>query len=195
MNKKRARLEGRFAAIPAEVLESEAWRTLSHGARSALTVLAVQFSGVANGIQNLSRVTCRKYGLDHGRTHRDAVRQLEERGLVVRTFTAEYRKSRSRVPSQWALAWRDVTHRNNELLGRVEKAPADWRLWKAVSETKQCGHGDNASTGNAVATTPQDQKTGVFSTHSSVKTGVATTHLSKESRDGGQRTRRAAGVS
>ncbi len=125
---KTKRLEGRFAATPIDVMQSPAWRTLPHGAQSVLQVLAVQYNGIANGVQNLQRATCKRYGLDHLRALKNA-KMLEARGLIVKTYSAKYTASRSRVPSQWGLGWRDVTHSDNRERGTVLPAPNKWREW------------------------------------------------------------------
>ena len=130
--KKAKRLEGRFAAIPLEVMQSPAWRSLPHGARSVLQVLAVQYNGHANGVQNLARATCRRYGLAHSRALKHA-QTLEDRGLIVKTYTAKYTASRSRIPSQWAIGWRDITHADNHELGTIRKAKNEWVIWRPAN--------------------------------------------------------------
>jgi hypothetical protein len=130
MSQKSKRLEGRFAATPIDVMKSDAWRTLPHGARSTLQVIEVQFNGMANGVQNLCRSTCKRYGLNHSRSLQHA-KMLEARGLVVKTYTAEYSTARSRVPSQWAIGWRDITHNNNCERATILKAQNQWRRWSA----------------------------------------------------------------
>lgn len=122
------RIKERFAHLPISVMQSEAWRTLPHGARTVLLVLAVQYSGTANGVQNLARATCRRYGLAHSRALKHA-KTLEERGLIVRTYTAAYTTQRSRVPSQWALGWLDITHAGNHELRTIRRAVNAWREW------------------------------------------------------------------
>lgn len=138
----------RFAAIPISVLQSEAWRTLPHAARTALTILAVQYNGTANGVQNLHRATCRRYGIEHSHAHR-LTHVLEERGLIVNTYRAKYSTSKSRVASQWAVAWRDITHRNTFMLARVEKAPRQWANWHPP-EKIQSGSMNRSDEGIAV---------------------------------------------
>jgi len=125
---KTKRLEGRFAATPLDVMQSSAWTTLLHGARSTLQVLEVQFNGKANGVQNLQRATCERYGLDHSRALKHA-KTLEARGLIVKTYAATYTASRARIPSQWAIGWHDITHTDNRERGTILKAPNGWREW------------------------------------------------------------------
>ncbi len=93
-------------------------------------MLEVQFNGKANGIQNLSRAVCKRFGLDHSRALKHA-KTLEVRGLIIRTYSAKYTAARSRIPSQWALGWRDVTHTNNRERGIILKAPDKWQQWTA----------------------------------------------------------------
>lgn len=56
---------------------------------------------------------------------------LEARGLIIKTYAAKYTASRSRIPSQWAIAWRDVTHSDNCERRTVLPAPNKWREWSA----------------------------------------------------------------
>lgn len=130
MSKRIQRQKDRFAMIPLAVLESEAWRTLPHLPRTVLLVLAAQYVGTSNGTQHLSRDICRRFGLEHSRALK-AAKELEARGLIVLTYEAKYTPSRARVPKQWALGWRDITHRGNTLLTHVRRAPDDWREWDA----------------------------------------------------------------
>ncbi len=125
---KTKRLEGRFAATPIDVMQSDAWRTLPHGARSTLQVLTAQYAGEANGIQNLCRATCRRYGLSHSRALQHA-KMLEARGLIIKTYSARYSTARSRIPSQFALGWRGITHTDNRERGTILKAPNKWQQW------------------------------------------------------------------
>jgi hypothetical protein len=124
----KSRLGERFAAIPLEVLQSAAYRSLRHSARSTLLALAAQFRGQNNGSQALPRDVCRRFGLDYHQAHRD-VRVLEERGLVKRTYDRRYWSSKSRTPVQWGLAWRPITHSGNEPLDRPVPAPNEWVKW------------------------------------------------------------------
>lgn len=115
----------RFAQTPLEVMESLAWRTLNHSARSTLQVLAVQFAGKHNGIQRLTADVCARFGLNYDQGKRD-VAELERRGLALMTCIGG---RRPRPPAQYAIGWRQITHRHNELLDRPEPAPNRWAKW------------------------------------------------------------------
>ncbi len=149
---KSKRLVGRFALTPIDVMQSDAWRTLPHGARSVLQALTVQFDGKANGIQNLCRATCKRYGLDHSRAHKHA-KTLEVRGLIIRTYGAKYTVSRARIPSQWAIAWRDITHTDNRERGTILKAPDKWQQWS--TPIIQSGRFDRSNQKTAVVLTTE----------------------------------------
>ncbi len=149
---KSKRLEGRFAMTPIDVMQSPAWTTLPHGAQSVLQVLAVQYNGIANGVQNLQRVTCKRYGLDHSRALKHA-KTLEARGLIIKTHTARYTAARSRVPSQWAIGWRDVTHSENRERRTILKAPNRWRQWS--TPIIQSGRFDRSKRKTAVVLTAE----------------------------------------
>lgn len=126
----------RFARLPLAVLQSPAWMTLAHAARTTLTVLAAQFISMpdgspANGHQKLTREVCRRFGLDHSHALAAAA-ELERRGLITRTHRPHYRGAVHRWPSSWALAWLPVTHRDHTVLDDKERAPDGWREWEAA---------------------------------------------------------------
>lgn len=153
MSRNRTRHSERFAAVPLTVMQSLAVTTLPHAARSVLFVLAAQFAGTANGVQNLCRATCKRYGLSHSRALKYA-KLLEEHGLVVCTYRARYSAARSRVPSQWALAWRPITHAGNQELGVIRPPPNGWQDWtpeKILSGQSDRSSGKTADNPTAVA--------------------------------------------
>jgi hypothetical protein len=117
--------------LPDDMLRSEAWRTLPHSARSTLVVLAAQYAGRHNGIQVLTPRTCAAYGISRSQASRDAT-VLIERGLIERTCPGG---KKPRPPTQYAVGWRDITHRWNEILDRPERAPNRWATWAAAEKT------------------------------------------------------------
>lgn len=177
MSRRRKRPVDRFARLPVVVLQSEAWRTLNHSARSTLTMLAAQYHGqladgtIVNGVSSITRKICTEFGIAHDSVHRNAA-ELERRGLIVRTYRAKYRSAapaKSRLASEFALGWLPITHRHRNLLDRPEPAPNGWeRFSTAVTMTaetpisaakvtaddsKTCRHGDGEKQTSA-ATAP-----------------------------------------
>lgn len=184
---KRARNAERFAAIPREVMESDAWRTLPHGARTTLLILAAQYAGVANGVQCLSRKICETFGIEHSNAHRSA-KLLKERGLIVETYTAKYTASRARIPTMYALAWRDVSHRGNDVLARAERAPDGWRIWRPPTQSVfQSGRNDRSRRVNAVESAARESQNCGRNPSEARKTAVESTNPLRLSGEGAAR--------
>jgi hypothetical protein len=156
-----------FARLPIAVLQSAAWRTLNHSARSTLTVLAAQFHGrlpdgtFVNGLSVLTRKVCARYGIVHDTAVRDAA-ELERRGLIVRTYRAKYRSSppQRRLASEWALGWLPITHRNHDLRDRPQAAPNAWERWAQISDA-DVASATSPPTALASAVVPSDCRLGV----------------------------------
>lgn len=176
MSKRRKRPVDRFARLPVAVLQSEAWRTLKHSARSTLTVLAAQFHGqlhdgtIVNGVSVITRKLCAEFGIVHDSATRDAG-ELERRGLIVRTFRSKYRGAAPqahRLASEYALGWLPVTHRNRDLLDRPEPAPNGWEKWTAgVFDADEASAERPISADEASADDPQICRRGVGETPTS----------------------------
>jgi hypothetical protein len=114
------------------VLESEAYTTLPHSARSTLVVIAAQFSGKLNGAQILTRDVCKRFGVVHDTALRDAA-ELIRRGLVIQTYKPEYWPGRRRA-SRYALAWLPIQHNNDAPLEQPIPASNDWATWTIADE-------------------------------------------------------------
>jgi hypothetical protein len=96
---------GPFAMLPVDVLTSKAVRTLPHLAHRVLVALAAQFVGRNNGSLTLPRPTARAYGIGDSHGLAAALRELEDRGLVVRT------RPGTRIPprsAMYAVTWRGI---------------------------------------------------------------------------------------
>lgn len=93
-----------FVLLPRIVLESLAFRSLSHPARALLVDIAMQFSGRNNG----QLVCCAKFyrplGWRSADTVTRALRQLLEAGLLIETRKGR----RPNVASWFALSWREL---------------------------------------------------------------------------------------
>lgn len=118
-----------FAAIPTDVLTSPAWRTLPHVARSTLTALAAQYSGRSNGSLTLTERTAAQYGLQNPRALYSSLRELEARGLIIRTRPGSRRPPKA---AMYALAWRCIdeplAHDPHDVRPTL-RPPDEWRAW------------------------------------------------------------------
>jgi DNA-binding PadR family transcriptional regulator len=117
-----------FARIPVSVLQSPAVMTLNHAAFKVLVILASQWRGGNNGTLALTESFARKYGLAGRDTLYRSLRDLEQRGLIVRTRQGMKSK---RLFTLWALGWESITHRDGKPLDVPEpknnKRWLDWR--------------------------------------------------------------------
>ena len=90
---RRAKLKGRrgssdrYAYLPKEMLQSPAYKTLSHAGRSYLTALAAECNGHNNGRIKFTRDVAESYGLSSADTRTRCLQELECRGFI--RFTAK----------------------------------------------------------------------------------------------------------
>src|SRR5690606_20486110 len=92
-----------------------------------LVALAAQYRGKHNGHLRLTGDICAGYGIHRSQASRDA-KELTKRGLIVKTCAGG---KRPRPPTQYAVTWRPITHRNNDLLDKPEPASNAWAKWRA----------------------------------------------------------------
>jgi hypothetical protein len=122
------RLTGKhFAAIPVEVLTSDACRTLPHWARTNLIALAAEYRGNNNGNLSLTWTTAHAYGVNSKWQLVDGLALLLERGLIQRTRQGG---KRPLGPSLYAVTWQPI----NDLAGKIESGPTTaasnaWANW------------------------------------------------------------------
>lgn len=91
---------GGFAAIPWAVLDSPAYQSLSHPARSLLMEVARQFHGDDNGRMLLSRHYLAKRGWKSNDTIQRAKEELIEAGFIYQTVMGM---------KPWKASWYAVT--------------------------------------------------------------------------------------
>ena len=99
---KRKTTSGRFAMLPLRVLATPAVTSLSHAGFRVMALLASQYTGFNNGGLGLTAAQAAHAGIRSDKTFYKALRELEERGLIERTYQA------SRVPprpAMYALCW------------------------------------------------------------------------------------------
>lgn len=137
MASKRTRREDPFAMLPDEVLRSDACRTLPHPPHRVLVALAAQFYGKNNGSLSLTRKTAAEYGLGNPYALERSLRELEERGLIVRT------RPGSRIPPRsafYALTWWPIHDPKpgdpHDARPTVKESNA-WAAWRAQPPKKK----------------------------------------------------------
>lgn len=95
------RIEGRFIALPHDVLNSAAYLRLTYKARSLLLEVALQYSGHNNGQMLLSRSYLRSRGWHSADTIQSAKDELVEAGFLFETFKGH----RPNKASWYACTW------------------------------------------------------------------------------------------
>lgn len=115
---------GRFAMLPLIVLEHVSVRTLGHAAFRLLVLLAACYNGKNNGALGVTASQVADAGFTNRRTLYRSFRELEQRGLIVRTYPA------SRVPprpTMYALTWLPL---NDTDYSQSSRVPAhQYRDW------------------------------------------------------------------
>lgn len=112
--------------LPLKVLGHESVRTLNHATFRVMTLMAAQFTGYNNGSLGLTPTQAAESGVSSDKTFYGAVRELEVRGLIERTYPA------SRVPprpTMYALAWMAID--DTEFSTKTRLPSHGYREWKA----------------------------------------------------------------
>jgi hypothetical protein len=110
---RRARTTGRFergdrfAQIPREVLESDAYRAIPHYCARVLLALVVQYAGSRNGSLALPWTEAQRLGVRTQAQLYSGLRVLEEAELIACTRRGYLRDGR-RLASLYALTWRGI---------------------------------------------------------------------------------------
>ncbi len=121
----------RFAMLPVKILEHVAVTTLSHATFRIMALLTAQYHGHNNGALGITRNQARENGIGSDHTMYDALRTLEERGLIEQTYPA------SRVPprpTMYALTWVSV---DDTSWSQSTRIPAhSYREWQPSRKPK-----------------------------------------------------------
>lgn len=118
--------------LPLKVLGHESVRTLNHAAFRVMTLMAAQFTGYNNGALGLTPAQAAESGISSDKTFYRAIRELEARGLIERTYHA------SRVPprpTMYALTW--VSIDDTEYSSKTRLPSQGYREWKAPPRQKR----------------------------------------------------------
>ena len=127
VNAKARKIRGRFAMIPIDVMKHPSTSTLSHAAFRVLVLLAGAYSGHNNGALGVTAGQAAESGVGSRNTLYRALRELESRGLILKTYSA------SRVPprpTMWAITWVSVD--DTEWSRKTTTAAHTYRTWKPL---------------------------------------------------------------
>lgn len=120
-----------FAAIPVEILRSEAYAALPDYAARVLFALAAQFRGRNNGALSLAVKTGREFGIRSAWKVQAGLRLLLDVGMVEMTRPGKYAHGRG-ICALYALAWRtiNVTPEAFPPIDNERPAPNAWAKWQ-----------------------------------------------------------------
>jgi hypothetical protein len=104
--KSRTKKGDRYAQIPLEALQSEAYRWLPDFATRVLNAIAAQFNGYNNGGLELTAREARAFGIGEDVLYA-GLGLLIEAGFVRRTVQAR-RRSGKGAPARYAITWRTL---------------------------------------------------------------------------------------
>lgn len=121
---KRKKKSGRFLMLPATVLDSAAFRSLSHAEVRVLILLAADYDGSNNGGLALTRSQARARGIGSNATLDSGLRQLEQCGLITRTDPGMMRPPK---PARFAVTWKPTDKTN---FTKHSAAGHEYRHWK-----------------------------------------------------------------
>ena len=106
---------GGFCSIPAVVTDGPDWCSLSLAATKLLFVLARQYKGDNNGDLCATESVMSKHGIASSNTINRSLKELLEKGLIVKTQTGYRGADGTRKPNLYALAWLPVDDINQRV--------------------------------------------------------------------------------
>lgn len=121
---------GTFAALPHAVMDSEDFRALSGGSMKVLMGLLRQLKAANNGDLSASFGQAREWGVKSKSTLAEALGELQERDLIIRTREGRFTNPGGRC-ALYALTWRPI----NECAGKIEVSPTSTPPRKFSTET------------------------------------------------------------
>jgi DeoR/GlpR family transcriptional regulator of sugar metabolism len=126
VNNKGRKIRDRFAHLPRKAMDHPAVATLSHAQFRVLVLMAGQYNGKNNGALGLTAKQAAQQGIASERTFYRALQELEERGLIERTFPASRIPPR---PTMYAITWREI----DDTEYTVQQSPPknSYRKWEA----------------------------------------------------------------
>jgi hypothetical protein len=105
---------------------SDAYKTLPARFKEVLWLLAAQYRGNNNGDLALTRKQALHFGLKNERTRTHGLRELEKRGLIIKTRQGGISYG-GRQPTLWALSWKALNYRDGEALQLVSMPANGWK--------------------------------------------------------------------
>lgn len=120
---------GRFARLPLSLMGHPAVQTLTHAMFRVLTLLAAAYNGHNNGALGVTANQAKQAGGISRATLYGALRELESRGLIEKTYEASRIPPR---PTMYAVTWLAIDDTD---YSKATKHPSHaYRDWKPRKE-------------------------------------------------------------
>lgn len=142
-----------FAAVPVEILRSEAYAALPDYAVRVLLAVAGQFRGQNNGNLSMSIRTAREHGIRSAWKVQAGLRLLLDVGLVEMTRPGKYSHGRG-ICALYAVTWKtiNITPEAFPPIDNERPAPNTWASWRPpeqwgqrLAELQRIARGKNES--------------------------------------------------
>lgn len=127
-----------FAAIPQEVIESDAYRALPPYAVAVLVALASEYRGNNNGNVSLTASRARELGISSAWKLTASFKLLRATGLVEITRHGKYQHGRG-IAALFALTWRPLNPTDKAYPPILVERPASdaWAKWRKPSDWRR----------------------------------------------------------
>jgi hypothetical protein len=104
---------GRFVAFPHAVMKTEDYTGLSYKSKALLLDIALQYNGRNNGDLTVALAVLRNRGWKRQATISEAVKELLDADLIIRTREGQFRNPHSRC-ALYAITWQPIDDCNGK---------------------------------------------------------------------------------
>lgn len=131
LNTKGRRITGQFIAIPAEVLQSKAYKSLPAYSVKLVIDLSGQYNGSNNGDLCAAWIIMKKCGWRSRDTLARHIKLVLQSNLVIKT-----RQGGKNLPSLYAVTWRPIDYCKGKLDSHIKSSNIPSHAWKNKSLTR-----------------------------------------------------------
>ena len=107
------RLTGRFVGLPHVVIKNKDYIELSYKSKALLIDLTLQYNGSNNGDLTVALAILRNRGWKRQATIGEAVKELLDANLIIRTREGQFRNPHSRC-ALYAITWQPINDCNDK---------------------------------------------------------------------------------
>ena len=113
MKVKGRRITGRFIGLPHVVVKNKDYIELSYKSKALLIDLTLQYNGSNNGDLTVALAILRNRGWKRQATIGEAVKELLDANLIIRTREGQFRNPHSRC-ALYAITWQPINDCNDK---------------------------------------------------------------------------------